>query len=214
MNIVENLIIVGAGSAAREILQLIKEVNKVKETYLVRGFIDDAFRNIKELTNGEFDIIGSIKEWKPSSDELYVCAISNPLARKTIVEKLEARGAKFIGLVHPSVLIGDYSRVGKGLIAYAYASIGPNVNIGDHVFLQRTSIAHDVIVGSYTTISSLCGILGGVEIGSEVFVGNHATLLPNIKIGDKSFVGAGSVVIRNVAENSKVFGNPARKVDF
>jgi len=37
---------------------------------------------------------------------------------------------------------------------------------------------------------------------------------PEIKIGEESFVGIGSVVIRDVKSGTKVFGNPARRLDI
>ena len=64
-----------------------------------------------------------------------------------------------------------------------------------------------------------CTITGGTQIGGSSVIGNNVWFSPcsninnNIKIGDKSFVGIGSVVIKNVPKNSKVFGNPARKID-
>lgn len=210
----KDLLIVGAGNAAREILQIAKDINHVTPLWNIKGFIADAGLNIRNLTNGEFDIIGTIESWIPRENEIYVCAIADPKGRQAVVNKLEMRGAKFISMIHPTVRINDYCRIGEGVILYPYSSIGANAKIGNYVFLQKTDIAHDAVVGDFSTISSLCGVLGGVQLGERVFLGNHATIVPNVSIGDDSYVGAGSVVIRNVKAGTKVFGNPARKIDL
>lgn len=209
----KELIIVGAGNAAREVLQVAKDVNKVKPTWRIKGFIADTGLDIHSLTNGDFEIIGTIENWEPKEDEEFVCAIADPKGREQVVNKLLARGAKFVNLIHPTSRLSDYCSIGNGVIFYPYSSIGPNAVIGNYVFLQSTLIAHDSRIGDFVTISSLCGISGGVQIGSFVFIGNHATILPKISIADGSFIGAGSVVIKDIRKPCKVFGNPAQIID-
>ena len=210
----KELIIVGAGNAAREVLQIAKDVNMVKQTWKIKGFIADTGLDIHALTNGDFEIIGTITDWKPKENEEFVCAIADPKGREQVVKKLLGRGAKFVNLIHPTSRLSDYCSIGNGVILYPYSSVGSNAFIGDFVFLQKTDIAHDVKIGDFTTISALCGILGGVRIGERVFIGNHATILPGLLIDNDAIVGAGSVVIRTVKKSTKVFGNPARKIDF
>jgi serine acetyltransferase len=45
-------------------------------------------------------------------------------------------------------------------------------------------------------------------------LGSHGTIIPSKKIGDDVYIGAGSVVISNLKNNIRVFGNPAKKIDF
>lgn len=210
----KNLIIVGAGNAAREILQIVKDINYVNLKWNIKGFIADTGLNIKELTKGEFDVIGTIESWQPKEDEVFACAIADPKGREYVVKKLQARGAEFIRLIHPTVRLNDYCEIGQGVILYPYSSIGSNAKIGDYVFLLKTDIAHDVSVGDFTTVSSLCGVLGGVQLGKRVFLGCHAVILPGKRVGDDAYIGSGSVVIRNVKNGTKVFGNPARRIDI
>jgi acetyltransferase-like isoleucine patch superfamily enzyme len=37
---------------------------------------------------------------------------------------------------------------------------------------------------------------------------------PHKKIGDGAYIGIGSVVISNIKAGTRVFGNPAKKMDF
>ncbi len=210
----KDLIIVGAGNAAREVLQIVKDINRERLTWNLKGFIADTGLDMNDLTKGDFNILGTIEEWFPEPNEEYTCAIADPFGRQLVVEKLLNRGAKFVNIIHPTARLDDYCELGEGVVMYPYSSVGSNAKLGNFVFLQSTTVAHDVSVGDFTTISSLCGILGRVKLGKRVFVGNHATIVPKVSIGDDAYIGAGSVVIRNVKAGTKVFGNPARRVDF
>jgi len=210
----KDLIIVGAGNAAREVLQIVKDINRERLTRNLKGFIADTGLDMNTLTKGDFNILCTIEEWCPKPNEEYTCAIADPFGRQLVVEKLLNRGAKFVNIVHPTARLNDYCELGEGIVMYPYSSVGSNACLGNYVFLQSTTVAHDVSVGDFTTISSLCGILGRVKLGKRVFVGNHATIVPKVSIGDDAYIGAGSVVIRNVKAGTKVFGNPARRVDF
>lgn len=209
---VEKLIIVGAGDAGREVLQIIKELNSIKEKWDILGFLDDSRTEIFNLTNKEYKIIGTIEDWKPKKNEYFVCAISEPCTRKKVVNLLESKGAQFISIIDPSVRVSDYSSLGKGLVIYG-GRIGPNAKIHDFSFVQST-IAHDSVIGPFSTISGGVTLGGHVSVGSETFIASGAVVIPHIRIGNNAYVGAGSVVIRNVKNNSKVFGNPARYMDF
>lgn len=206
----KDLIIVGASNAARDVLQVVKEINKVKLTWDIKGFIADSGLDIRKLTNGEFDIVGTIAEWTPKQAEEYVCAIADPNSKRIVTQRLIDRGAKFANIIHPNVEINDYCSLGEGIILYRDAVIGPNAVIGNHVHVN-TKIAHDCHVGDHTTVSILAAILGYVTIGTGVFVGAGSTVIPHISIGDNAYIGAGSVVVKNVENNMKVFGNPARE---
>ena len=66
-----DLIIVGAGSAARDYLQFIKDVNESLSfpKWKIKGFIADSGVDINSLTNGEYDILGTIDGWEPQENE-------------------------------------------------------------------------------------------------------------------------------------------------
>ncbi|WP_269476837.1 NeuD/PglB/VioB family sugar acetyltransferase [Hominibacterium faecale] len=206
----KDLIIVGAGGFGRELLQIIKEVNKTKATWNIKGFIDD---NLKALDKYEcdYEVIGTIKDYSPSEGEVLACAVANPMMKESIIGSLKLKGATFTSIVHPDAMISDFVELGKGLIVYRGAMIGPNVKIGDFVTLLSAGIGHDAQVGDYSTISSFCDITGGVALGKRVFLSSRVSIIPNRKIGDDVYACAGSVIMNNVRKGSKVMGYPAKK---
>ena len=80
------LIIVGAGSAARDYLQFVKDINKVSPTFIIKGFIADSGVDIKKLTDGEYDILGTVDGWVPDqkSERAALSALSQKSARMQV----------------------------------------------------------------------------------------------------------------------------------
>lgn len=209
----KDLIIVAAGSQAREFLQIAKDINNKTPTWNIKGFIAEGGDDIYELTNHEYKILGSSDNWQPNDNEEFVVAINSPERRKKVVNELMRKNACFATLIHPSAHIDDYTTYGKGLVMYPNSTIGMNCNIGDFVTVSG-GIAHDNIIGSFVTLSGDATLSGHITVGECAFFGAKSIVAPNIKIGKNAFVCIGSVVIRNVRDNTKVIGNPAKRIDF
>jgi sugar O-acyltransferase (sialic acid O-acetyltransferase NeuD family) len=208
-----NLIIIGASGFGREVLQIVKDINKIKQTWNVLGFLDD---NPNALDGYECDykVIGAINEWQPKEDEYFVMAIANPKIKENVTTKFEEKGAKFVSIIHPTAIIGSFNQIGRGVVIYPYAKITVNATIGNFVSLLGSNIGHDACVGDYSTISGMCAINGHAVVGKRVFIGGHAVIAPSKKVGDDAYVGSGSVVVTNVKAGYKVFGNPAKKMEL
>jgi len=58
----KEIIIVGASGFGRELLQWIKDINKIENRWIIKGFIDD---NLSALDNYKCDykVIGKVREW-------------------------------------------------------------------------------------------------------------------------------------------------------
>lgn len=209
----KELIIVGASGFGREVLQWAKDVNKNSNFWEIKGFIDD---NPHALDGYKCDypILGGIKEWVPSQNEVFSCAIAIPRIKELLVGILKAKGANFITIVHPTAIIGEFCEIGEGLVVTPRAKISPNVKIGNFVTILGSGVGHDAVIDDFSSISGNCSINGHVIIGKRVFVASNACIAPSKKVGDDSFIGMGSMVISNVPAGTKVMGNPARKFDF
>ena len=209
----KDLIILGASGFGREVLQWVKDINKKEKQWNVLGFLDD---NLKALDGYECDcrVIGRIQDWNPKVNENFVIAIANPSIKEHIVNEMEAKGAKFVSIIHPTALIGEFNEIGRGTVIYPYAKITVNTKIGDFVSLLGSNIGHDAVVGDFTTICGQCGINGHVSIGNSVFIGSHVVIAPGKKVNDNAYIGNGSVVITNIRQGYKVFGNPAKRLNF
>jgi UDP-N-acetylglucosamine acyltransferase len=92
--------------------------------------------------------------------------------------------------VHRGTLKGDgTTRVGSHNLIMAYAHIGHDCRIGDHVILiNGAQLAGHIIVEDYATISSFC------------------LLHQFSRIGSHSYVGAGTVITQDVPPFSLIVG--------
>lgn len=205
------IIIVGAGGFGRELLQWIKDINAVKPTWEIAGFIDD---DIHALDGVETDgkIIGTIKDWQPKADEVFALAMGSPALKRKIVGLLKSKGAKFATVIHPTALLSPFAHYGEGFIMFPYSKLSCNSTVGDFVTLLSTPIGHDNIIGEYSVISGGCNIVRNVKIGKDVFLAAGVCIAQDVVIGDGAYLGLGSVVLKDVEAGKKVFGNPARVV--
>lgn len=210
----EDLIIVGAGGFGRELLQWVKDINKVEKKWNIIGFIDDN----KEALNAyecDYSVVGTIQEWMPQKGQNFAMAIADVDIKEKVSKQLKEKGAEFATIIHPTAIVGEFNELGEGLVVFPNVRIAVNIKIGDFVtILDNTCIGHDVEIMNYCTLSGGCNITRSVKLKEKVFLGCGVNIVPQRTIGEHAFVCAGSTVMKSVGDGIKVMGNPARKVAF
>ena len=210
----KDLYIVGAGGCGREVLQIINDIHRIKgPCWNIKGFLDDT-ENPLGGKDCDYGVVGTIEGYVPKENEVLVMAIASPQAKQKLVPMLLERGAVFETVIHPSADLGNYNVIGKGAVIYSGFGMTVNVRIGDYVTLLSCGLGHDVQIGDFSTISSWCNLMGGVQVGNGVFMGGNCAVAPHAVIGDGAYVGVGSIVLRKVKAGTRVFGNPAREMDL
>lgn len=208
----KDLIIAGAGGLGREVLETIKDINRIEAKWNVLGFINDEPDALDGFACDK-KILGSIKEWERIGEEEYVLAIADPFGKETVVNRLKSKGCRFATIVHPTAKVGEFSSLGEGAVLFSYAGVSVNVAVGDFVFMNSMAgVGHNAQIGNYATIGPKCCIAGGTRVGNRVEFGAMASTYPNIAIEDDAKVGMNSVVIRKVKQGTTVFGIPAKRI--
>ncbi len=208
----QKLIIVGAGGFGREVCAWARQCPDFRREWDIAGFLDDNPDALEGYDVG-LPVLNAISSYKPRARDVFVCALGQPQVKRACLEPLLDKGARFIQLIHPSVLIGDRVELGEGVVLCPRVTLTSDIVIENYAsFNLNSSAGHDVSVGAFSQVNSFCDLTGGVEVGREVLLGSHATVLPGTKIGDRSIVGAGSVVLRDVPDDTTVFGSPAKAV--
>lgn len=210
----KDLYIVGAGGCGREVLHIIKEIHQIQgPRWNIKGFLDDTEDPLKGK-ECDYGVVGTIKDYQPKENEVLVMAIASPQAKQKLVPMLLERGAKFETIISPYADLGEHNHIGEGVVIYGGFSMSVNVSIGDYVTMLDSRLGHDVEIGNYSTVSGMCHLLGHVKVGSGAFIGSNVVIAPNAIVEDEAYVGVGSVVLRKVKKGKRVFGNPAREMDF
>lgn len=206
----KQLIIIGAGGFGREIHNMLPECHGYGDSFLLKGFIND-ISDALDGFDGYAPIIGTIQDYVPEPDDVFICAIGDISGRKKCVELLLNRGAEFITLVHRSAGWDRNTKVGKGCIMGVRVGISCDCEIGDFTIMQNECIVgHDTQIGSFCHFHARGFVAGRVQIGNEVHVGPYAMIHPDKKVGQGATIGAGAFVVRNVKAGSTVYGNPGR----
>ena len=212
----QDIIIVCAGTTALEVYSVIETINieskKVcgKAKYNVIGFIDDN----KEITIPKFvqaKILGGIQDWAPLGNEVYAMGNAAPKVKEKISTILKSKGCVFESIIAPYARIKPHVQIGEGCFITAY-SINNGAIIGNFVNIQGSMIGGDAVIGDYSTTLGFANI-PNAKIGERVYIGSHAVVL-GPSVGDDAEICVGSIVINKVKAGTKVFGNPAKRVDW
>ena len=208
----QRLIIVGAGGLGREVFSWASHHPDCGKVWSIAGFIDD---NPIALDNFRYPVkvINSISNYIPSADDVLVCAIGDPAIKRLVCERLIAHSAKFISLIHPTVVMGMNVNLANGVVICPHVTLTADIQLGTFSIINcHSSAGHDVNIGAWATISGHCDVTGGCKIGEGAFLASGVRLLPGKTVGSNAYVGAASVVIKSVQPEDRVFGNPARSI--
>jgi sugar O-acyltransferase (sialic acid O-acetyltransferase NeuD family) len=207
----KHLIIIGAGGMGRTIYSNALESVGYGETFDIKGFIDDNLNALDGFLNYP-PIIGTIKEYKPIENDVFVSSIGGE-ARRPCMEEVISRGGEFMELIHNTARIYTNAKLGKGNFIGAFSVVGNDAVIGDYNMIQSyTVIGHDVHIGNWNRIDTHVTCVGGIVIEDDVDVYTSAIINTKVHVESGAHVGAGSFVIKRVKAGTTVMGNPAKRL--
>ena len=210
----KEIIIVGAGGHAAEIIDYIGVWNLLREDKIeVKGLIDDNQDNYEHY-NFRAPFLGSIHGHVVDESAYYLMGIANIEFRKKIVLDLLEKGAKLSGFIHPSAEISPSATIEEGVVISRNSTVGPMAKIGKHTIINsRCTIGHDSEIGEFNFISPLCAISGNSKIGNDNLIGTNVVTLPGVKMGDRNKIGAGVVLFFEVSSDTTVVGQKPRIIE-
>lgn len=210
----KHLLIIGARGWGREVYDIALACIEAGLALDVKGFLDGKTNALDGYPNYP-PILSSVEDYEIQENDVFICALGNPKWKRYYAQIILDKGGEFISLVHPTAIVGNNAKIGKGCVVGAYANYSCDTVLGNFVTLSiKAGIGHDTIIGDYTHIGGLTNISGFVKIGNMVTIHPCCNILPHKKIGNDAIIGTGSVVLNNVKAESTVFGNPAIKVTF
>jgi len=140
-------------------------------------------------------------------------------------------------IIHPGTVIGsdgfgfnpDENGVYQKIPQIGNVIIEDDVEIGSNVSVDRAAlgstiikrgvkidnlvqIAHNVVVGEDTVISSQSGVSGSTKIGSHSILAGQVGLVGHIEIGDNVILLAQSGISKSILKPGKYFGSPAKEL--
>ena len=153
--VVKRILIVGAGGFGREVLCWARNVERTQSLNgEIGGFLDANPAALDGFVRAPLKILGDPTGFRPAETDLYVCAIGDLAAKQRVVTSLLAtRGARFLMLIHPSVIMGADRRIGDGCVLCPNVVLTTNVILGRFVTLNvGATVGHDVRIGDWCTL--------------------------------------------------------------
>ena len=152
------------------------------------------------------------KEKNLSSNlKVFICIAENN-KRKNIYKSLTNFNFN-INLIHPNTNISNTAKINSQSLICSGAIINPQSNIGTGCIINTGVIVeHDCQIGDFSHIAPGSVLLGGVSVGNGSFIGANSVIKQGVSIGKNVIIGAGSVVIKDILDNTKVAGNPIKKI--
>ena len=208
----KNLIIIGAGGMGRSVYCIATGSIGYGTEFVVKGFIDDDIHQLDSF-EGYPPMLGKIDDYEIEENDIFVCSIGSTKTKKMLCEKLKAKGAKFLPLIHKTAIIRQNAQIGDGSIVADFASVGADCVIGENTLIQTFSIAaHDCKIGNYVRIDTHATCVGGVVVEDLATIHTSAVVSHKVVIGEGAVVGACSFVIKKVKPGTTVYGNPAKQL--
>lgn len=211
----KKLLIFPFGGNGREALISILAMNRVREEWDIKGFLDDD-HSLHGKEYAGVKVLGG-RELLKQYDDTYVLAVpGSPKGyhrRKSVIESLSLHESRFVTIIHPSVVKAPDALIGYNTLVMPHVVVSCGARVGNHcVILPNTVISHDNSIDDYCCIGSNVSISGSVRIGPECYIGSGVKIRENIAIGERTLIGLGSNVISNLEKDTVAVGNPARPI--
>lgn len=204
----KDLIIIGGGGFAKEVIWLAGDCNRK-----VKGVLDDSIETHSTCIQGAL-VLGCISEWVNYKECEFIIAIGSPRIRSKILKNMLSLGfPNFATLIHPSVRYSNTVSFGDGSIICAGSILTADITLGSHNILNlNVTVGHECQFGDYVTIAPMVAVSGNVLLSDLVEVGTGAVIRQGLSLLEGSMLGMGGVLTKNIPERIIFAGNPAKKL--
>lgn len=206
----KKLILLGTGGNNADILEAIAEINALRPTYEVLGYVrQDGHR----LTHEKLPFLGDFNGLQHIPKDVQIAGftfgVNSFRSWPDFITQLGLSSDRFETIIHPRAYVSASSKIGHGSVILAGTTLGANVTIGNHVIiLQNVGLSHDDVIEDFSCITVGVAFSGSVQVGRNCFIGTHATITASL--GEGSLIGAGTLIRQKVPPNEVWVGNPGR----
>src|SRR5262249_10923781 len=151
--LVRDLLILGTGVHAAEMVEIVERVNRAAPTWNLLGFLSADGRRLGEHQNG-FRVLGSagcLADYADASlvpDNEWPCSLSLDPGRLT-------------SLIDPGAFVSRTARIGLGCVIYPHCFVGLDARIDNTVFcLSGSAINHHCVLEDRVVVATGVNLAG------------------------------------------------------
>jgi len=201
-----DLLILGAGVHAGEMVEIVERINSVTHTWILRGMVSSTENQTRQTELNQCPVMTPAEAFKRFPKAALVPDNSWPRTS-------DIQPKRLITLIDPSAWVSRTATIGRGGVIYPGCYVGLNARIGDYLFcLSNTIINHDDTLGRNVCLASGVILAGNVTVEDDCYLGQGCMVRQSLRIGANSMVGMGAVVVKDVPPRAVMAGNPARKI--
>ncbi len=197
----KQLIILGAGGTAFDLVDIAHSMNKIKPTWNILGYLDDNLK-LKDTIVYGYPVLGTIPDSINYNNAFFASSIGDayrPQLRKSVRSKVPFPNNHFASLIHPTAVISDTAVIGDGAIIYPNVTISSMVKVGHDVFLcGNTFLGHECEISNHCILSVGNFLASDVHVEESCYLGVGVFVRHQISIGQNSLIGMGTKVVKNV----------------
>lgn len=214
MSVRRPLVVVGAGGFGREVVDLVRDVDRAGGGLDLLGVVDDGSPDLPLLERMGVRFLGTTAALDDLARDAYVVlAVGDPVARERLAGDLDRRGLESPVLVHPTAVVGSLVALGPGTVVAAHSSLTTNVVVGRHVHVDRAcTVGHDAVLEDFVRLNPGAVVSGAVVLRRGSTLGTGAVTRQGVEVGAATFVGAGAAVVSDLPPGVVAVGVPARPV--
>lgn len=199
------LIVIGSGGQAANIVNVAYSLQ-----YSIKAFVNNG-----RFGQTLFDkpVIADINQIDSLTEYDFCLALGDNYEREKYLRDALYRypNLSFPALIHPTVSIGPFSKVGEGSIVMPNSVIGTNAAVGSFCFLGNQScVGHDSALSDFSSLGPAATLAGYVTLGRRSVVGIGAKVRERVSIGDDVVLGANSFLNNDLPEKVIALGTPAK----
>lgn len=203
----KDLIIFGAGDVGKFIAY---NLNIFNASYNLLGFMDSDLRKVGTQLCGLPILTTECLNLVNTGRLCVVVAVSSPIAKESIVKKLEPYGVDFPNFIAQNSWLSNGVAIGYGNIIYPNCSINYETEIENFVTINAGCvIGHNVKIGRFANLSPGVNLGGFTRVGQGANLGIGCCSRQGVEIGSYSVVGGQAMLVKNVESNKTVVGVPA-----
>ena len=207
-----NIVILGAGGFARELMWLIESIGTWNIVGFVRNEEENEIRTLCGYQNYP-NLESLFATWKNGNTDLHYCfGTGSPRIKRMMDAQAREKGlTPSSPLIHPDVRMHRSVKLGNNVVVCAGTILTIDITIGYGTMLNlNCTVGHDAVIGEYCTFNPGTHISGEVTIQDEVECGTNVSVIQGLTVGKGAVIGAGAAVVRSIPEGVTAVGVPAK----